>query len=977
MSTVLPINEVPRWAVYTASAGQTAFAIPFVFQSDLDISVGYEVDGLFQPIASGYTITGAGNPSGGTLTFDAGRTAGDRILVAGEALLERLSSIVKNGRFSSATIDSEFDRLTMIAQELSRDRDRAVKAEYGETGATFDKDVEDNHFLFLDNGVVKSGPNLDYLAGEKAAILAARDKAEQWAENPENAEVEPGQYSSKHHAIKAKASDTASAQNKQAAQEAEDKAQQWAENPENDPVEPGKYSAKHHSAKAEGFKDQASASLTASLAVQTATEQARDQVLAAVQFNAFAYSYPTLEAFNAASETWADDDTVLVLSDSSQFGVATGYIYDSGEAAFLGPVVLTGPGREAVKRGLQQATASRGLPRTMEKVIRKVGGEAVGPVKIAPLFDSINGSPHWIIMPMLQGMLRVKNPQQEKVGDYTGSPYPTTQFDENTPISGTRTQRTDYTLWYRTSSIYRHSDGEFRLYSGGAKPTMDEIHFYYLVDAAGGTFQVTVDGTPVGDVIDTSVGTPGEVARYTYTAPARLTNSNECRFLVTGDVDIVLKYYVNNDDEILYFSFLSRGGLDLNDAFEYAQARDNFRFVLNELAPDWVTWSARESERPEGYQDDPEDDPTPWVSTYAPMMVNIFKGLDNRPDVTVFSGFPLTSESSNNSVLRGMEVWRTLIAQAQAEGCVMDFVDEFGPFMPDGKEATARAYVQWLVDTFGAGVTDGLTGVHPGQYGVHIFGAPTRSYAELAFGILGGDYKVPWARQPGMLGLGTRFVRNDITGFDTGILLDGTANGLDAWLRFYRSFQVIDQNGVIRAQFGNDQSGYEDVLPFSETKMDAHDSGREIAYYRVGSTNTYLISEDDENDDYTTKMGRYMGALKLVPVNISAPPSGWLTGMAGGLAYGTDGTFRLIYGGNARHVGNQLPIASALGTSVLGQFAASDEEIRVADGAGGWVSLKKATNIAPLSGTPTNDDLKNAYNSLLATLKTAGLMKSS
>lgn len=42
----------------------------------------------------------------------------------------------------------------------------------------------------------------------KVAAEAARDKAQEWAENPEGVEVEAGAYSAKHHAIKAAASAT-------------------------------------------------------------------------------------------------------------------------------------------------------------------------------------------------------------------------------------------------------------------------------------------------------------------------------------------------------------------------------------------------------------------------------------------------------------------------------------------------------------------------------------------------------------------------------------------------------------------------------------------------------------------------------------------------------------------------------------------------------------------------------------------------
>ena len=72
----------------------------------------------------------------------------------------------------------------------------------------------------------------------------ARDKAEDWAEEAEDTEVETGQYSAKHHALKADASAAAAASS-------ETMAAKWAEEDEDIPVVTGEYSAKHWAKKAE------------------------------------------------------------------------------------------------------------------------------------------------------------------------------------------------------------------------------------------------------------------------------------------------------------------------------------------------------------------------------------------------------------------------------------------------------------------------------------------------------------------------------------------------------------------------------------------------------------------------------------------------------------------------------------------------------------------------------------------------------
>ncbi|CAH1657224.1 conserved hypothetical protein [Hyphomicrobiales bacterium] len=93
---------------------------------------------------------------------------------------------------------------------------------------------------------------------------AARDRAADWAEKAVDAAVEAGKFSAKHHATKAAASASAAAGSAgtattkageattaaTAAGAARDKAQKWADEAENVEVEAGKHSAKHWAQKA-------------------------------------------------------------------------------------------------------------------------------------------------------------------------------------------------------------------------------------------------------------------------------------------------------------------------------------------------------------------------------------------------------------------------------------------------------------------------------------------------------------------------------------------------------------------------------------------------------------------------------------------------------------------------------------------------------------------------------------------------------
>ncbi|TYC65663.1 hypothetical protein FMN63_25100 [Stappia sp. BW2] len=137
MSAVFPIETKARYAKYTATAGQTLFDIPFEFQQNRDVKVQKTAAAGGSPTVltegADYTVAGADVYNGGSFTLVAGAAAGDTLEIWGEAVLDRKSSVVQNGIFSSKTQDDEHDRHRIIQQELRRDTDRAVKVAFGES----------------------------------------------------------------------------------------------------------------------------------------------------------------------------------------------------------------------------------------------------------------------------------------------------------------------------------------------------------------------------------------------------------------------------------------------------------------------------------------------------------------------------------------------------------------------------------------------------------------------------------------------------------------------------------------------------------------------------------------------------------------------------------------------------------------------------------------------------------------------------
>lgn len=112
-------------------------------------------------------------------------------------------------------------------------------------------------------------------AAEDAGEYRAR--AQEWAENPEDTEVETNQFSALHWSAKAQGYSTISAENSTLARK-------WAEEAENTEVVPGSYSARHWSAKAEAFAASINPTVeaTGSTALQR-TEDGRGKVADGVE----------------------------------------------------------------------------------------------------------------------------------------------------------------------------------------------------------------------------------------------------------------------------------------------------------------------------------------------------------------------------------------------------------------------------------------------------------------------------------------------------------------------------------------------------------------------------------------------------------------------------------------------------------------------------------------------------------------------
>lgn len=108
---------------YTGDGSTTEFPFPAKFQDNGDILVG--VDGV--EIFTGFSVTGEGSSTGGTVTFAAAPATGALIMLIQKPPVTQLTSYVSGGKVLESTLESALDKLTRIAQYLDRVDNRTIR----------------------------------------------------------------------------------------------------------------------------------------------------------------------------------------------------------------------------------------------------------------------------------------------------------------------------------------------------------------------------------------------------------------------------------------------------------------------------------------------------------------------------------------------------------------------------------------------------------------------------------------------------------------------------------------------------------------------------------------------------------------------------------------------------------------------------------------------------------------------------------
>jgi len=113
---------------YSGNGSTKVFPLSFPFLRDADIKALLKEDGVETALTLGthYTLLGAGNPTGGSLTMLTAPSASQTLVIWRAPDIVQEVDYVENSAFPAETHESALDLLTMICQALQEQVDRAV-----------------------------------------------------------------------------------------------------------------------------------------------------------------------------------------------------------------------------------------------------------------------------------------------------------------------------------------------------------------------------------------------------------------------------------------------------------------------------------------------------------------------------------------------------------------------------------------------------------------------------------------------------------------------------------------------------------------------------------------------------------------------------------------------------------------------------------------------------------------------------------
>ena len=177
----MTVSSTTNKASYSGNGTTTVFTVPFYFLAAADLQVilrssaGVET---VQALTTQYTVTGAGVPSGGTVTMLTAPASGTTLTILRNAAATQETDLLPNDRLPAESLETALDKLTMLVQQLDEETGRSLKFPASDVAASAQipaSSVRAGKYLAFDASglpTVSSSSPTPYLASDVSFIAS-------------------------------------------------------------------------------------------------------------------------------------------------------------------------------------------------------------------------------------------------------------------------------------------------------------------------------------------------------------------------------------------------------------------------------------------------------------------------------------------------------------------------------------------------------------------------------------------------------------------------------------------------------------------------------------------------------------------------------------------------------------------------------------------------------------------------------------
>ena len=136
----MTVSNTTNKVIRDGDGSLLTFGYTFKIFADADLDVYIRAANgteTLKALSTNYTVTGAGNTSGGNVVFASGQAPADteKVVIQRKLGLTQGTDYTPNDPFPAASHEDALDRLTFITQQIQEEVDRSIKASVGNTFA--------------------------------------------------------------------------------------------------------------------------------------------------------------------------------------------------------------------------------------------------------------------------------------------------------------------------------------------------------------------------------------------------------------------------------------------------------------------------------------------------------------------------------------------------------------------------------------------------------------------------------------------------------------------------------------------------------------------------------------------------------------------------------------------------------------------------------------------------------------------------